>query len=79
MVEGEITLLPLKAGEARMEPSACKENLGSSGCLKKVNGGRCPTNCLVTNTCGGWKPRENALPTRALFAGKLKTEESRAT
>ncbi len=79
MVEGEIKLLPLQAGDARMEPQHCKENLGSSGCLKKINGGRCPTNCLKTNICGGWKPREGKLPTRALFAGKLKSEESRAT
>lgn len=73
-MEGEIRLLPLKAGEFRMEPASCKENLGSSGCVKKMNGGRCPTNCLATGTCGGWKPRDNALPTWELFRGKLKSD-----
>lgn len=76
----EIKLFPLKAGDARMEPQHCKENLGSSGCVKKVMNGRCPTNCAVTSECGGWRPRDNALPTWDVFKGKLNPpDESRST
>ena len=58
-----VRLKPLVAtGDYRPEPPNCKRNLGDSRCIAKLRGGNCPTNCLETGECGGWKPRGGLIP-----------------
>jgi|GEM_PF-6025509 len=66
-LEDYITLKPLVEGLYRPEPPNCKRNFGDRRCIKKVQGGTCPTNCLETGVCGGWKPRDGLLPLRSLI------------